>query len=90
MKDFTLDDDFLRDFEDDIELAAEFVDAVSEWIESDEESKLFFSTVSLDCVFFRALLTRAVFLLQASILKSWMKIIFLWIKSISVLDRSEE
>lgn len=51
MKDFTLDDDFLRDFEDDIELAAEFVDAVSEWIESDEESKLFF-TVSLDCVFF--------------------------------------
>lgn len=51
MKDFTLDDDFLSDFEDDIELAAEFVDAVSEWIESDEESKLFF-TVSLDCVFF--------------------------------------
>lgn len=42
MKDFTLDDDFLRGFEDDIELAAEFVDAVSEWIESDEESKLFF------------------------------------------------
>lgn len=42
MEDFTLNDDFLRDFEDDIELATEFVDAVSEWIESEEESNLFY------------------------------------------------
>lgn len=42
MKDFILDDDFLRGFEDDIELVVEFVDVVFEWIESDEESKLFF------------------------------------------------
>ena len=41
MEDFTLVDDLLRDFEDEIELATEFVDAVSERIESGEESKLF-------------------------------------------------
>lgn len=45
MEEFISDEDFLREFED-IELATDFVHAVSKLIERDNWRKLFFWTVS--------------------------------------------